>query len=88
MCFGTFLSFQWDLLLLETGWLAALYAPLFDCSASNLLADSPSARMLVGFSLFKLMLLSGVVKVQAGCSTWQNLTAMEYDFLKWLHSRV
>lgn len=34
----------------------------------------------VRFLLFKLMLMSGVVKLQADCPTWNNLTALEYHF--------
>lgn len=75
---GTFYSFQWDTLLLEAGFLTALcYAPW-----ASLRRTRPSTlgawplRML----LFKLMYMSGVVKIQSDCPTWQNLTALEYHF--------
>jgi len=32
------------------------------------------------FLLFKLMFMSGVVKIQSNCPTWLNLTALEYHF--------
>ena len=32
------------------------------------------------FLLFKLMFMSGIVKIQAECPTWQNLMALEYHF--------
>ena len=60
---GTFYSFQWDMLLLETGILTAF-------SGSN--------PYPLRFLLFKLMFMSGVVKLQANCPTWTNLTALEY----------
>jgi hypothetical protein len=34
----------------------------------------------IRFLLFKLMLMSGIVKIQANCPTWKNLTALEYHF--------
>jgi hypothetical protein len=75
---GTFYSFQWDTLLLETGMLTAVcYAPwtrLHPTSSSRL------GALPLQFLLFKLMYMSGVVKIQSGCPTWQNLTALEYHF--------
>jgi hypothetical protein len=35
------------------------------------------------FVIFKLMLMSGATKLQAGCPTWQQLTALEvHTFLR------
>lgn len=31
-------------------------------------------------SLFKLMFMSGLVKIQSNCPTWLNLTALEYHY--------
>lgn len=62
-CFSvgqTFLSFQWDILLLEVGAQAALLAPLLRPPRSTS-APVPSAVIcLLRFTLFKLMLMSGV----------------------------
>ena len=75
---GTFYSFQWDTLLLETGMLTAL------CYASwaRLRPPGPSAigAWPLRFLIFKLMYMSGDVKIQSECPTWQNLTALEYHF--------
>mmetsp|Transcript_37611 Transcript_37611/g.117575 ORF Transcript_37611/g.117575 Transcript_37611/m.117575 type:complete len:477 (-) Transcript_37611:356-1786(-) len=35
---------------------------------------------LLRFAFFKLMLMSGVVKLSARCPTWEQLTALEYHF--------
>jgi predicted DCC family thiol-disulfide oxidoreductase YuxK len=77
----TFLSFQWDILLLETGFLAIFFAPwrLW----SNQTSDppvSPLALFLLKFLLFKLMLMSGVVKLTSGDACWWNLTALDYHY--------
>jgi hypothetical protein len=65
-----FLSFQWDALLLETGLVA-----LFAASAEPRLGVW-LARLL----LFKLMFLSGAVKLLSGDPTWRDLTALTYHY--------
>ncbi|HLH16077.1 MAG TPA: lipase maturation factor family protein [Bryobacteraceae bacterium] len=63
-----FLSFQWDILLCEAGFLA-------------LFADDSRVRIwLFRWLLFRLMFFSGVVKLTSGDPTWRNLTAMHYHY--------
>src|SRR5438067_10110931 len=94
----TFLSFQWDILLLETGFLSIFFAPwrllprelMWWPGASGFAkaaADEPSsvtmsrpALFLLKFLLFKLMLMSGVVKLTSGDDCWWNLTALDYHY--------
>ena len=59
----TFLSFQWDIFLLEVGGLALLYAPASPLSAKR--KPSAVSIMCLRWCLFKIMLMSGVVKIQA-----------------------
>ena len=76
---GTFYSFQWDILLLEAGWITALcYAPWKRHRDAN--SSSNIGKWPIRFLLFKLMFMSGVVKIQSECPTWLNLTALEYHF--------
>lgn len=80
---GVFLSFQWDVLLLEAGVICVLAAPLWPRPASARAephAQSPLPLWAARILLFKLMLLSGVVKIQSQCPTWTNLTATTYHF--------
>lgn len=63
----TFLTFQWDLLLLETGFLA-----LFLTYGSRIVI------WLYRWLLFRFMFMGGVVKVASGEPTWRNLTALQY----------
>ena len=76
----TFLSFQWDILLLETGFLALFFAPArwwmwrSDAKVSRL------GLFLLKLLLFKLMFMSGVVKLTAGDDSWWNLTALDYHY--------
>ena len=75
-----FLSFQWDALLLETGVLAALWAPPGWRPRRELPAPSPLVRWLLVFLLFKLMFLSGATKLLSGDPTWRQLAALDYHF--------
>jgi hypothetical protein len=76
-----FLQFQWDALLLETGLLAILYAPL--CWRSRL-GGGPEPPAMVRWVLwglaFKLTYLSGVTKMLSGDATWANWTALGYHY--------
>ena len=78
---GVFLSFQWDILLLETGLLAILLAPR--SLSPELGSEQPVPRtvvFLLRWLLFRLMLLSGLVKLASGDPAWWNLTALDFHF--------
>jgi predicted DCC family thiol-disulfide oxidoreductase YuxK len=64
-----FMGFQWDLLLLETGFLALLLS----------IATKPGVWLL-RWLLFRFMFLSGAVKLLSGDPTWANLSALSYYF--------
>src|SRR5437016_3160065 len=77
----TFLSFQWDILLLETGFLSIFLAPWRLWPKRGL--DPPVSRaalFLLKVLLFKLMVMSGVVKLTSGDDSWWNLTALDYHY--------
>ncbi|XP_069702878.1 lipase maturation factor 2-like isoform X1 [Periplaneta americana] len=80
----TFMWFQWDILLLEAGFLSILVAPLRYRSYSRRRATaSPSDSVsfwLVRWLLFRLMFQSGVVKLTSGCPTWWGLSALSIHF--------
>jgi hypothetical protein len=63
-----FLSFQWDSLLLEAGFLAIF------------LKNSRIVIWLFRWLLFRLMLSSGAVKLLSGDKTWRDLSALRYHF--------
>jgi predicted DCC family thiol-disulfide oxidoreductase YuxK len=86
----TFLGFQWDILLIETGFLAVFLAPwrLWWTKANEPPVSRP-ALFLLKLLLFKLMLMSGVVKLTSGDDSWGwangwwhwNLaTALDYHY--------
>ena len=77
----TFLAFQWDTLLLETGLLACLYAPLGWRPGLGAGRDTvPAARWLIWALAFKLTFLSGITKLVSGDPTWSGLTALTFHY--------
>jgi hypothetical protein len=78
---GIFFGFQWDVLLLETGFVALFIAPWQWRMRRG--HDAPVSRaglFLVKALLFKLMFMSGVVKLTSGDVSWMNLTALDYHY--------
>jgi len=101
-----FLNFQWDVLLLETGFLSIFLAPwrlwprdlllwrglATPVTATTSAIASPVSRaglFLLKFLLFKLMLMSGVVKLTSGDDSWgwvnhsfhwTALTGLDYHY--------
>src|SRR5437879_1798903 len=92
-----FFNFQWDVLLLEAGFLSIFLAPwrlwprdllwrpgpAIPTTATTSATASPVSRaglFLLKFLLFKLMLMSGVVKLTSGDDSWWNLTALDYHY--------
>ena len=73
-----FLEFQWDTLLLETGLLACLYAPLRAARSE----PPPIVRRVLWFLAFKLTFLSGITKLLSGDPTWRAWTALTYHYEK------
>ncbi|HSH39426.1 MAG TPA: lipase maturation factor family protein [Chthoniobacterales bacterium] len=77
----TFLSFQWDILLLETGFLAIFFAPWrWRLNAARGAPVSSAGLFLLKLLLFKLMFMSGVVKLTSGDESWWDLSAMTYHY--------
>jgi hypothetical protein len=77
-----FLGFQWDVLLLETGFLAIFFAP-WQWWPRHPVRERPPSRVvlwLLRWLLFKLMFRSGCVKLTSGDPTWRDLTALNYHF--------
>jgi lipase maturation factor 1 len=78
-----FLSFQWDILLLETGFLAIFLAPWSLLEPPWRLGTSHASTTVLWLGrwlLFRLMFLSGAVKLLSNDPTWRDLTALEYHY--------
>jgi hypothetical protein len=76
-----FLDFQWDILLLEGGLLAALALPWG--FRPDWMHEPPLQRVgrwLIVWLVFRLTFESGVVKLAWGDRTWLDLSALQYHF--------
>lgn len=75
-----FLSFQWDVLLLETGFLAIFFAPL-RIREKMTRPSEPSVVFLwlLRWLLFRLMFASGFVKLVSD-EVWRDLTALNFHY--------
>ena len=75
-----FLGFQWDTLLLETGFLSLFLVSW--CGNINEPESSPSwfIIFLLRLLLFRVVFSSGVVKLLSQDPTWADLTALYYHY--------
>ncbi|HKZ95918.1 MAG TPA: lipase maturation factor family protein [Hyphomicrobiaceae bacterium] len=64
-----FMNFQWDLLLLETGFLA-----IFLTTGSRIVV------WLYRWLLFRYLFLAGAAKLLSGDPSWRTLTALDFHF--------
>ncbi len=79
-----FLSFQWDALLLEIGFLAVFFAPwqILEWPWTNNVKQPPKIILwLLWWLLFRLMFESGLVKLASGDPAWHNLSALDFHYL-------
>jgi hypothetical protein len=76
-----FMSFQWDILLIEAGFLTILASPLKLISRPSV-DKSPHIIVVFLFRLllFKLMFSSGIGKILSGDETWRKLTALNFHY--------
>ncbi|MDR3612042.1 MAG: lipase maturation factor family protein [Candidatus Obscuribacterales bacterium] len=85
---GDFLSFQWDVLLLEAGFLGIFLAPLrlleapfsFFRKKVSSTEYSNIVIWLFRWLLFRLMFESGFVKLKSGDPNWWGLKALNYHY--------
>ncbi len=76
-----FLGFQWDILLLETGFLSIFFAPLRAWPRRGFPSSPPPLGLfMLRWLLFRLMLMSGVVKLASGDAAWLGLSALRYHY--------
>jgi predicted DCC family thiol-disulfide oxidoreductase YuxK len=76
-----FMNFQWDYLLLEVGFLSIFLAPLRLLPSRRYCSPiSPWAHFLLLWLLFRLVFMSGVVKLTSGDDSWWKLTALQYHY--------
>ena len=78
---SVFFNYQWDVLLLEVGFVALFLAPWQWRLRRG--GDAPVSGIglfLAKALLFKIMFMSGVVKLTSGDPSWLGLTALDYHY--------
>ena len=76
-----FLSFQWDSLLLEAGFIAIFLSPWRWFSRPESDPEPPRlARWLARWLIFRLMFSSAAAKLASGDPSWRHLTALTYHY--------
>jgi hypothetical protein len=76
-----FFAFQWDMLLLEAGFLAIFLAPNNSRQQGDPRAiASPLAVLLLQWLLFRLLFTSGLAKWLSGDPAWHGFTALEFHY--------
>ncbi len=74
-----FLGFQWDTLLLETGFLALFLVP-WRRNKGTTPPPSSLILFLFRFLLFRVVFTSGLVKIISQDPTWNDFTALYYHY--------
>jgi uncharacterized membrane protein YphA (DoxX/SURF4 family) len=80
-----FLGYQWDFLLLEVGFVS-IFLPawqVFEKPWPRAKTTTPAPMIviwLLRIIVFKLMLMSGLAKIESNDPTWSNLTALNYHY--------
>lgn len=76
-----FMGYQWDALLLEAGLLVLFVVPWKGWRSGRIMTEPPpGAVFLLHWLVFRLMLLSGAVKLWGGDAVWEDSTALWYHF--------
>jgi hypothetical protein len=76
----TFYGYGWEILLLETGFLAIFLAPLRSVRPlASRVAPSPIAIVLLRWLVFRVMLGAGLIKIR-GDACWRDLTCLAYHY--------
>jgi len=75
-----FMGYQWDALLLEAGFLALFIAPWRLWAFRGLSEPPRGSVFLLHWLLFRLMFLSGYVKIAGGDLPWEDMTALLYHY--------
>ena len=75
-----FLGYQWDVLLLEAGLLGILFAPWNAWVGRARWEPSTVVLWLIRWLVFRVMFLSGVVKLTSGDPTWRAWEALRYHY--------
>jgi hypothetical protein len=75
-----FMSFQWDIFLLEVGFLTILFAPLWKSRLHIITPIDNGVYFLIRFLMFRFIYSNGIVKITADCPVWKTFTTLHHHF--------
>jgi hypothetical protein len=78
-----FMSFQWDIFLLETGFIAIFFSTFFWGDINELAIIKPIDDVcyyVLRFLMFRFMYSNGIVKLTANCPSWLSFNALHFHF--------
>jgi hypothetical protein len=75
-----FMSFQWDIFLLEVGFLTILFAPLWKSRLAVITPIDNAVYFLIRFLMFRFIYSNGIVKVTADCPAWKTFNVLQHHF--------
>jgi predicted DCC family thiol-disulfide oxidoreductase YuxK len=76
-----FFLFQWDFLLVEAGFLAIFLCRLKFWKPRDLTEPSRTVILLLRWLLFRVLFMSGVVKLSSGDLSWRHWTALQFHYM-------
>ncbi len=75
-----FMSFQWDVFLLESGFLAIMFAPISISRLNKITSIDFVSYYLLRFLMFRFIFSSGIVKITSNCPEWAKMSALNHHF--------
>jgi hypothetical protein len=75
-----FMSFQWDIFLLEVGFLSILFAPRWKSTLAIITPIDNVSFFLIRFLMFRFIYANGIVKITADCPVWKTFTTLHHHF--------
>lgn len=75
-----FMSYQWDIFLLEVGFITILFAPLTKSRLRYISPIDNTVYFLIRYLMFRFIYSNGIVKVTANCPTWKTFTTLSHHF--------
>jgi hypothetical protein len=75
-----FMSYQWDIFLLEVGFITILFSPITKSRLGYISPIDNTVYFLIRFLMFRFIYSNGIVKVTANCPTWKTFTTLSHHF--------
>jgi hypothetical protein len=75
-----FMSFQWDIFLLEVGFITILFSPITKSRLNVITPIDHVLYFLIRFLMFRFIYSNGIVKITADCPVWKTFNTLHHHF--------